>query len=203
VTRDRGRVCLQRGRERVLVERPHRVVDRERPVGPVAQSGPLVAQLGHAPQRRAEAAQPAGVAHGGRQIDLVPWSERRAEDRNVDTEHIAQRRTNHDGILAPCGSVHCGNCAQTTLRVARTCRWVAVCFRHAYERGFGFRSGRGAGRGQCGRCGGVGGSTGTRRAARVVGGAQQSGCGHQRLGSAASTCASCRTWTGCAAPGRG
>jgi hypothetical protein len=36
----------------------------------------------------------AGGAHGRGQVDLFPWPERRADDRHVDAEQVAERVRN-------------------------------------------------------------------------------------------------------------
>ena len=76
VKRDRGGPEGERGGERLLVQRAHRVVDRERTLGQIAQPSPLSTQRRERTRGRAEAAQPARLAHRGGQVDLVPRPER-------------------------------------------------------------------------------------------------------------------------------
>ena len=98
----------------VLVERPDRVVDRERPVGPLAQPAPLGLELRQRADRGAERAEPARLADRHGQLDLVPWPERGAEDRHVDPEQVAQRRAQHDPIIVGSGPCRKPSTSSTT-----------------------------------------------------------------------------------------
>ena len=81
------------------------VVDRERPVGALAQLPPLGLELRHGADGGAERAEPAGLAHRPRQLDLVPRAEGRAQDRHVDPEQLAQRGAQHDPIIVGSGAM--------------------------------------------------------------------------------------------------
>jgi hypothetical protein len=96
VERDRVRARFQSRGERIVIERPRRVVDRERAVGELAQARPPGLQLIAAAHRRADAAEPAGPTDRHRELDLLPRTERRSDDRNLDTQELAQRRPQRD-----------------------------------------------------------------------------------------------------------
>ena len=71
VVGDHRRTGGEGGLERVGVEGPRLMVDGERPIGQVAQLGPLPLQIGERPGRRAKTAQPAGTADGRGELDLA------------------------------------------------------------------------------------------------------------------------------------
>jgi hypothetical protein len=89
VERDRRGAEAERGRERVLVEGADRVVYRERTLGQLAQALPLGQQLGTPPQGGADAAQGARLRDRGRELHLLPGSERRSDDGHLDAEPLA------------------------------------------------------------------------------------------------------------------
>jgi hypothetical protein len=76
----RGR-GLDNRREDLVIERAAGVVDREGAVRQLTQASPLQPQLCGAADRGANAAEPAGVAYGGGELDLLPGTERSQDDR--------------------------------------------------------------------------------------------------------------------------
>jgi hypothetical protein len=81
VERDRRRTLLKNRREHLVVKGSPGVVDRERPIGQVAQARPLGAQLVRRAHRRTDTPEASGVADGGGQVDLLPGPERCEDDR--------------------------------------------------------------------------------------------------------------------------
>ena len=86
VKRHHGGAERERSRERLLVQRPCGVVDREGPVRQPAQPRPLLTQLPDRAYRGADAAQRARLAHRGG--DLLPRPERGTDDRRCDPEQV-------------------------------------------------------------------------------------------------------------------
>jgi len=82
----------ERGSKRLRIEGPAGVVDDERSIGAIAQSGPLVLEFWHRADRCAKASQAARRSCRDRQLDLVPRAERRHQDGHVDSEPRAERR---------------------------------------------------------------------------------------------------------------
>ena len=64
---------------------------RERSIGKPPQHLPPLAELRRRTRHAIHAAQPSCRADGGSQLDLMPGPERSADDRNVDTQQVAER----------------------------------------------------------------------------------------------------------------
>ena len=81
---------LENRGEHLRVEGAPGVVDRERPVGQLAQARPLGAQLLRRAHGRTDAPEPSCVADGSGQLDLLPGSERCEDDRKLHAEQVTE-----------------------------------------------------------------------------------------------------------------
>ena len=83
---DSHRLQVERLVEGRPIKWPPGVVHSERPLSLVSKQPPLLLQLGDAAHRRADAAQPAGIAHRGGQPHLVPRPKGSQHQGKVDAK---------------------------------------------------------------------------------------------------------------------